>query len=217
MTTTEPVDWALAERVAVRLAARHADAIPAVPDPTPDFERLGVVAEALVASHTGLVSAHGPARIRVVDRAGWIAANIGSFRRLLAPLLQKYAESFGGDGQGHGTALAISRRVGRCRARLPVGLDEWPGPRPVRPPRRRRRVRPGHRLRRGAESRLARAPLRLPARGVPPLVGAPRAHPPCPVHGSSVDAGLLPRAGRTPRCRWRTPIPARCSAGYATR
>ena len=111
MTTTEPVDWALAERVAVRLAARHADAIPAAPDPTSDFERLGVVAEALVAAHTGLVSAHGPARIRVVDRAGWIAANIGSFRRLLAPLLQKYAESFGVDGQGRGAALALSRRV----------------------------------------------------------------------------------------------------------
>ncbi len=111
MTTTEPVDWALAERVAVRLAARHADAIPAAPDPTSDFERLGVVAEALVADHTGLVSAHGPARIRVVDRAGWIAANIGSFRRLLAPLLQKFAESFGVDGQGGGAALAVSRRV----------------------------------------------------------------------------------------------------------
>ena len=111
MTTTEPVDWALAERVAVRLAARHTDAVPTAPDPTPDFERLGVVAEALVADHTGLVSAHGPARIRVVDRAGWIAANIGSFRRLLAPLLQKYAESFGVDGQGQGAALAVARRI----------------------------------------------------------------------------------------------------------
>ena len=34
MTTTEPVDWALAERVAVRLAARHANAGPA--DAGPD-------------------------------------------------------------------------------------------------------------------------------------------------------------------------------------
>ena len=111
MTTTEPVDWALAERVAVRLAARHANAGPETPDPTPDFERLGPVAEALVAAHTGLVSAHGPARIRVVDRAGWIAANIGSFRRLLAPLLQQYAASFGVDGQTRGAALAVSRHV----------------------------------------------------------------------------------------------------------
>ncbi|MGD9705081.1 MAG: zinc-dependent metalloprotease [Acidimicrobiia bacterium] len=114
MTTTDPVDWVLAERVAVRVAKRNASSIPTGPDPTPDFERLGVVAEALVAAHTGLVSAHGPARIEVVDRAGWIAVNIRAFRRLLAPLLEHYAESIQADGApgvGRSTVLAVGRRV----------------------------------------------------------------------------------------------------------
>jgi len=85
------VDWALAEATAVRVAGRepfaasyHADSL------APDFDRLTALAEGLVADCTGLRSAAGPARARVTDRPGWIAANVASFRRLLRPVLERY-------------------------------------------------------------------------------------------------------------------------------
>lgn len=87
------VDWNVAEKVAIRAArsepfarSYHYDSL------QPDFERLTAIAEELVAAETGLRSACGPARARVTDRAGWIRANISSFQRLLAPLLEKFAD-----------------------------------------------------------------------------------------------------------------------------
>ena len=89
----EPVAWELAERVAVRIAGRepfgdsyHVDSL------LPDFEELTREAEELVAAETGLVSAMGPARVRVADRAAWVHANIRSFRRLLSPLTDRFGE-----------------------------------------------------------------------------------------------------------------------------
>lgn len=85
------VDWDFAQRVAVRVAGRepfsesyHSASL------VPDFAELTEQAEALVAAETGLVSLAGPARARVTDRAGWIAANVSSFQRLLRPLLEKF-------------------------------------------------------------------------------------------------------------------------------
>jgi coenzyme F420 biosynthesis associated uncharacterized protein len=84
------VDWAVAQRVAVRVAGRepfsqsyHYDSLDA------DFAELTEQAEGLVAAETGLVSLAGPARARVTDRAGWIDANVASFQRLLRPILDK--------------------------------------------------------------------------------------------------------------------------------
>ncbi|HUS61915.1 MAG TPA: zinc-dependent metalloprotease [Acidimicrobiales bacterium] len=86
----EPVAWDLAERVAIRVAGRdpfaesyHYASL------QPDFDELTAQAEALVADVTGLRSLAGPARARVTDRAGWVHANIASFRRLLRPLTDK--------------------------------------------------------------------------------------------------------------------------------
>jgi len=84
------VDWVLAEKVANRFAGRepyaqsyHASSL------EPDLTELTARAEDLVAGTTGLRSLHGPARARVVDRAGWIGANVRSFQRLLRPVLVK--------------------------------------------------------------------------------------------------------------------------------
>lgn len=91
--TPEPIAWDLAEKIAVRLssidpfsASYHSHSL------LPDFTELTEEAEALVAAETGLVSISGPARVRVVDRPGWIRANVASFRRLLAPLSDRMAE-----------------------------------------------------------------------------------------------------------------------------
>lgn len=88
-----PVDWNVAERTAVRVsgseplaASYHYDRLAA------DFEEATAEAEELVAAATGLRSKAGPARARVVDRHGWVSANVTSFERLLRPLTSKFAE-----------------------------------------------------------------------------------------------------------------------------
>ncbi|MBU3700678.1 MAG: hypothetical protein FGM58_01350 [Acidimicrobiia bacterium] len=87
------VDWGVAERFAVRSSGRepfsasyHAQSLQR------DFDRLTAVAEELVEAETGLRSAAGPARARVTDRPGWIRANLASFQRLLAPMLDLVAD-----------------------------------------------------------------------------------------------------------------------------
>ena len=90
---SEPVGWDIAEKVAVRIAGRdtfadsyHADSLAS------DFDELTAEAESLVAEATGLISLSGPARARVTDRAGWVRANVASFRRMLAPLTERLGE-----------------------------------------------------------------------------------------------------------------------------
>ncbi len=94
--TASPVDWTTAARIARRLARR---------DPLersylrhslePDFERVTVEAEALVADFTGLVPPTH-ARAAVVDRAAWIDANIVSMRRLLSAINPALTARFDG-------------------------------------------------------------------------------------------------------------------------
>ena len=90
----DPIGWDLAERVAIRVGGRepfadsyHSDSL------IPDFDELTAEAEILVTRETGLVSAAGPARARVTDRAGWVRANLASFRRLLGPLTEVTAST----------------------------------------------------------------------------------------------------------------------------
>jgi coenzyme F420 biosynthesis associated uncharacterized protein len=107
----ELVDWALAERVARSVAKRGAPQI----DPrsrqrlVDDFAELTPIAEELVASSTGLRSVAGPARAEVTDRAGWAQANIGSFRRLLRPMLER-AMADGGLGRNLPAPMASAAR-----------------------------------------------------------------------------------------------------------
>jgi coenzyme F420 biosynthesis associated uncharacterized protein len=88
----EPIDWPLAGRIARRVAGS---------DPLSrsylaaslesDFAEVSALAEALVGEFTGLRSAT-PARAMVLDRAGWIDANVASMRNLLAPLTERVGE-----------------------------------------------------------------------------------------------------------------------------
>src|SRR5690606_10196769 len=105
-----PVDWDLAERVAVRVAGReplaesyHYARL------ARDFEEVTALAEELVERATGLRSASGPARARVVDRGDWVRANIASFGRLLRPLTDRMAERLE-DRRGPGALLAGASR-----------------------------------------------------------------------------------------------------------
>lgn len=112
-----PVDWALAERVAIRVSgtepfARSYHWASLGPDLIECTER----AEALVAAETGLRSLAGPARARVTDRAGWIRANVASFQRLLRPLLEKLDERIGG-----GPLAPIAKRAAGIELGLVLG------------------------------------------------------------------------------------------------
>ncbi len=90
----EPIDWSVAEKVAVKVAERSAPDIDSLTRQRLDelFGAFTPEAEAIVAEATGLSSLEGPARAEVTDRAGWIRANISSFRRLLGPILEKSGE-----------------------------------------------------------------------------------------------------------------------------
>jgi len=85
-----PIGWSTAERVAVRVAGREPfqDSY-LYASLQSDFEELTAEAEYLVTQATGLSSSAGPARARVVDRAGWVTANIASFQRLLRPVVAR--------------------------------------------------------------------------------------------------------------------------------
>src|SRR5437762_11496198 len=91
-----PVNWDLAEKVAVRVAGREPFAESYhYASLQPDFDELTAEAEELVATATGLRSLSGPARPRVTDRAGWVRANIASFQRLLRPVTEKLGSRLG--------------------------------------------------------------------------------------------------------------------------
>ncbi len=89
---TDPVSWAVAERVASQLLRFVPPLEPAtVAALEVDFATATARAERLVEEATGLVSPAPAPRGQVTDRAGWVRANIASFRRLLRPVGERLA------------------------------------------------------------------------------------------------------------------------------
>jgi coenzyme F420 biosynthesis associated uncharacterized protein len=116
----EPVDWTVAERVAVRVARRSAPELNTTETDRlcRDFAELTPVAEELVTATTGLASLEGSARAEVTDRAGWIRANIASFRRLLTPLFER------AEAEGHALGRVLPgpvAKAGRAAAGAELG------------------------------------------------------------------------------------------------
>ncbi len=82
------VDWDLAKKVAsAALILKPAPATYRTPPLQSQFDELTTRAEFLVSQSTGLHSAHGPARAKVVDRSGWAKANVRSMQRLVGSAL----------------------------------------------------------------------------------------------------------------------------------
>lgn len=114
---SSPVDWELAERVAVRAAGREPFSDSYLGHSLQrDFDEATAEAEELVAEHTGLRSLSGPARARVTDRAGWVHANVNSFQRLLRPLTERF-----GDRMGNSVASSVTRKVGGVEVGMLLG------------------------------------------------------------------------------------------------
>lgn len=76
------LDWSLAERVALRVAERHRSPGDWALPPQGSLDHLVAVADERVRAETRL-EPPTPARVRIVDRAGWIRANLTSFRSLV--------------------------------------------------------------------------------------------------------------------------------------
>jgi coenzyme F420 biosynthesis associated uncharacterized protein len=91
---TDPVAWDVALRI-VNEISRFQTPLDQSTERAldEDFDEATTLAERLVEEATGLRSAFGPTRSVVIDRAGWAEANVGSLRRLLAPVGRKLAES----------------------------------------------------------------------------------------------------------------------------
>ena len=88
----EPIDWALAGRIARRVSGRDPLATSYLAGSlASDFAEVTAQAEVLVAEFTGLRSA-SPARALVLDREGWVDANVASMRNLLSPLTARVGE-----------------------------------------------------------------------------------------------------------------------------
>ena len=82
------VDWDLARKVAAgALILKPAPATYRTAPLQSQFDELTARAEFLVTQSTGLKSAHGAARAKVVDRAGWATANVRSMQRLVGSAL----------------------------------------------------------------------------------------------------------------------------------
>jgi len=102
----DPVDWATARTVARIVAGRDplvSSYLGASLDA--DFGALTVVAEELVAAHTGL---HPPGHVRavVLDRREWVDSNLASMRNLLDPLMQRFGEKM-----AHNPFAPVGRRI----------------------------------------------------------------------------------------------------------
>jgi len=111
-----PVSWDVAERVATWVGSGNplsGASTSASVDPTTwagleqDFAEVTAKAELLVVEETGLQPASGSARARVVDRSGWVRTNLGSFERLLGPVLDQL-ETTAVPGLLQGPARAVA-------------------------------------------------------------------------------------------------------------
>ncbi len=100
------VDWGLAERIGTRVASRPSPLAAELPGLQREMTGSTRLAEGLVTATTGLVPS-GPAEVRVVDRPEWVAANVASFRRLLAPLVRRWEER--AEGRNSMTSQLTSR------------------------------------------------------------------------------------------------------------
>jgi coenzyme F420 biosynthesis associated uncharacterized protein len=108
----DPVDWPTAQRVARLVAGRDQISSSYLgASLARDFEAVTTEAEDLVADFTGL-RAPGRAHAAVLDRGGWVDANISSMRQMLAPLTERLGERL---------ALSPVAPIGRKVAGAEVG------------------------------------------------------------------------------------------------
>ena len=87
MNRQEMVDWDVALSTATKLVKAGPEiSVAGAAEAVASLRDCAVTAEEHVAKVTGLVAPSGSAPVLVVDRPGWIRANVDAFRQILAPL-----------------------------------------------------------------------------------------------------------------------------------
>jgi coenzyme F420 biosynthesis associated uncharacterized protein len=118
------VDWSVAEKVARGLADRTngpRDTFPGLDD---EMARCTALATELVTDETGLLPP-GVARGQVVGRADWASANIASFRRLMAPLVERLEARAADKRDGRPTPAPLARAGGTIAGAEVGALLGW--------------------------------------------------------------------------------------------
>jgi coenzyme F420 biosynthesis associated uncharacterized protein len=118
VSNTQMIDWELAISTGVRFARQGpnvslADARAVVAE----LRALTAVVQEPVRDVTGLVSQGAAGPVAVVDRPGWIRANVGGFRVVLEPLADRLAER-GTIVPGSGVLGSVGSRVTGVQAGL---------------------------------------------------------------------------------------------------
>jgi coenzyme F420 biosynthesis associated uncharacterized protein len=110
----EIIDWPLAVRVAAVVAGRGPATTPTIRgEVRRDFREFSQISDELVRNFTGLNPAEPAPDPVVLDRAGWVRANVESFRELIRPLAEKISGSVGVAGPlRRVTAGAVGVQVG---------------------------------------------------------------------------------------------------------
>jgi coenzyme F420 biosynthesis associated uncharacterized protein len=109
-TTTEMVDWQLANTVARKLlrpgpAVSRAEANQVVAE----LRQFAAESEGHVRDFTGLQATSATAPVVIVDRPGWVQANADGFRTVLQPLAEKLREK--AERSGGGLSASVGSRV----------------------------------------------------------------------------------------------------------
>jgi coenzyme F420 biosynthesis associated uncharacterized protein len=118
VSNAQMIDWELAISTGVRFARQGpnvslADARAVVAE----LRALTAVVQQPVRDVTGLVSQGATGPVAVVDRPGWIRANVGGFRVVLEPLAERLAER-GSTMPGSGVLSGVGSRVTGVQAGL---------------------------------------------------------------------------------------------------
>jgi coenzyme F420 biosynthesis associated uncharacterized protein len=119
---TQMIDWNTAVQTGVRLVR---------PGPQVDLEEatqvvtelrdLAVIAQGHVREFTGMDGALDPSPAVVVDRPGWIRANVDGFKVVLEPLMEQLAARRGGGMLSGGPGGAVVQAVGSRVTGFQVG------------------------------------------------------------------------------------------------
>src|SRR3712207_9480086 len=108
--TTSMIDWTVAASTARRLVKPGPEiSLGGAEQAVAQLRASAVRAEGYVVEVTGLPVPSATAPVLVVDRPGWIQANVDGFRQVLAPLEQRSAEKL---SASPGMAAVGSRGTG---------------------------------------------------------------------------------------------------------
>jgi len=107
------IDWNVAVQAGTRLVRPGPQVSPAeARQVVAELRRLSQVAQGHVRDFTGMDGGLDDSPAKVVDRPGWIKANVDGFRAVLEPLMEKLQERRGGGMLGGGAGGVVMQAVG---------------------------------------------------------------------------------------------------------